>query len=119
MENLSRGLDALHKLYVRNKQGAVVHVLLDQGSGAACSDPRSLSLPQRFCEWCVVISLIPPVHLGVEGLMEAWPSLLFQFQACPLGLLISLKRCSLRTFILPRWIRLVSQKHEACAQFSS
>lgn len=29
-------------------RGAVVHVLLGQGSGAACSDPPSLSLPQRF-----------------------------------------------------------------------
>lgn len=50
---------------IRNEQGAVVHVLLAQGSGAVCSDPRSLSLPQRFCEWCVVISLILPLHQGV------------------------------------------------------
>lgn len=33
---------------IRNKQGSVLHVLLGQGSGAVCSDPGSLSLPQRF-----------------------------------------------------------------------
>lgn len=47
------------------KLGSVLHVLLAQGSGAVCSDPRSLSLPPALCEWCVVISLIPPFHHGV------------------------------------------------------